>query len=93
MRKDLYKNNSNGDWGQFGDEAQRTRWVKHVVSEIRETGILRHPEEMEAAQQPHPVLGLGLRRDSSGKVFHELPPLEAFDAYFLYNPANYYRIL
>lgn len=39
----MYKNNSDGDWAEFGDKAQKLKWVNHVVEEIRETALVTAP--------------------------------------------------
>jgi hypothetical protein len=32
-----------------------------------------------------------LQRDEKGRPFMQLPPLQAFDHYFMYDPNNFYR--
>lgn len=39
----MYENNSDGDWGEFGDVAVGLKWVNHVVTEINETAIITAP--------------------------------------------------
>lgn len=39
----MYENNSDGDWGEFGDVAVGLKWVNHVVTEINETAITTAP--------------------------------------------------
>jgi ATP-dependent Clp protease protease subunit len=39
----MYENNSDGDWGEFGDVAVELKWCNHVVTEIRETAIITAP--------------------------------------------------
>ena len=41
----MYKNNSDGDWAEFGDEAVKLKWVNHVVEEIRETALVTAPRQ------------------------------------------------
>lgn len=41
----MYKNNSDGDWAEFADEAKKLKWVNHVVEEIRETALVTAPVE------------------------------------------------
>jgi ATP-dependent Clp protease protease subunit len=39
----MYKNNSDGDWAEFGDKAKELKWVNHVVEEIREEALVTAP--------------------------------------------------
>ncbi|MEM9414855.1 MAG: ATP-dependent Clp protease proteolytic subunit [Planctomycetota bacterium] len=39
----MYENNSDGDWGEFGDIAVELKWANHVVTEIKETAIVMAP--------------------------------------------------
>ena len=39
----MYENNSDGDWGEFGDIAVGLKWANHVVTEINETAIITAP--------------------------------------------------
>jgi len=39
----MYENNSDGDWGEFGDVAVELKWADYVVTEIRETAITVAP--------------------------------------------------
>ncbi|MFI4860144.1 MAG: ATP-dependent Clp protease proteolytic subunit [Phycisphaerales bacterium JB063] len=39
----MYENNSDGDWGEFGDVAVDLKWCNHVVTEINETAITTAP--------------------------------------------------
>lgn len=101
--KKMYEHNSDGDWDQFADEAVKMKWVDHVVSDIRETAILRNPDAKapEAPRAPIPMRGsaekagpvdfLQWQQDDQGKLYRELPPLAPFDHYFLYNPNREYR--
>ncbi|MBX2850711.1 MAG: ATP-dependent Clp protease proteolytic subunit [Phycisphaeraceae bacterium] len=40
----MYKNNSDGDWAEFGDKAKELKWVNHVVEDIRETALVTAPK-------------------------------------------------
>ena len=40
----MYKNNSDGDWAEFGDKAKKLKWVNNVVEEIRETSLVTAPK-------------------------------------------------
>lgn len=39
----MYENNSDGDWGEFGDIAVDLKWCNHVVTEINEAAIVTAP--------------------------------------------------
>ena len=90
--KRMYKENSDGDWNEFADEAQKLKWVNHIVEELRETSLIKNPD----ASKPSPT-ALGaeapeLRIDARGRPFQVLPRLTPFDAWFLHNPDGYYRL-
>lgn len=92
MVKEMYKHNSEGDWQEFADKAQKLKWVDNIVHEIRETGIIKSPEDeapapkyfFMSAQQKEEV-------DAKGQRYVTLPRLDPFDFYYLYNPDQYYR--
>lgn len=102
----MYKENSNGDWNEFADQAQKLKWVDEIVEEIEETALLRHPDLQQPAQaQPGTVPtrtfagtegglpnGVVDGTDERGKPAAFLPRLNPLDAYWLYNPDGYYRM-
>jgi ATP-dependent protease ClpP protease subunit len=87
---EMYKHNSNGNWQEFGDEAVRLKWADHVVSEIRETGIVKEPGDTKE-EKPKLLFGLAEETDSHGARFVRLPRLQPFDAYWIDNSDGYYR--
>src|SRR5437879_2611740 len=87
---ELYKQNVDGDWEEFADSAVKLKWIDHVVSEIRETGILKEPE-VKAEEKPKLAMGLAEESDAKGDRFVRLPKLQHADAYFLYDRDGYYR--
>jgi ATP-dependent Clp protease protease subunit len=89
--KEMYKHNSDGNWEEFGDEAVRLKWADHVVSEIRETGIVKEPGEAAKEEKPKMAFGLAEETDSHGARFVRLPRLQPFDAYWIDNADGYYR--
>jgi ATP-dependent Clp protease protease subunit len=102
FRRLMYENNSNGDWEEFADEAVNLKWVNHVVTEIREDGIRKRPTSAaprpwyfalfgEADSDQRTAAMNALQRDEKGRPFMQLPPLQAFDHYFMYDPNNFYR--
>ncbi|MDR3228791.1 MAG: ATP-dependent Clp protease proteolytic subunit [Puniceicoccales bacterium] len=48
--KQMYKNNSDGDWEEFGDKAKKIKWVDNVVDRIVETSILELRDEAPPVQ-------------------------------------------
>ena len=89
--KEMYKHNSDGDWAEFADRAKELKWVDRIVSEVRETGVVKQPEG--APPKPPAFMFLGLREenDPQGQAFVKLPRLDPGDAYWIHNPDHYYR--
>ena len=52
----MYAHNSDGDWREFGNEAQQHGWATGVVHRIRQTGTVRHPDWMRRRYEFHPRL-------------------------------------
>lgn len=86
MVKEMYKHNSDGDWEEFADEAQKVHWVDHVVAEVRETG----QREMPKDKPERNIFFLEEKQDSTGR-FVQLPRLGSYDCWFLHNKDGYYR--
>ena len=42
--KRMYEDVSSGDWSEFGDNAQKLKWVDHIVDEIHETSLVKSPD-------------------------------------------------
>jgi ATP-dependent Clp protease, protease subunit len=95
--KRMYARSSSGDWTEFATEAQKLKWVNHVVEGIDETSVTKNPDaEKPAAAPAAPAVvrpgTLGEEVDADGKPFAWLPRLQPKDVYFLYNPDGYYRL-
>jgi len=86
--KEMYKHSSDGDWQEFGDAAVRLKWVDHVVHEIRETGLVKDPDDKKEEKGRVAAATLA---DERGREYVRLPQLHPFDAYWIYNPDQYYR--
>ncbi len=86
MVKQMYKHNSDGDWEEFADEAQKIHWVDHVVNEVRETGL----REMPKGVVERDIFFMEEKQDSTGR-FIQLPRLGSHDCWFLHNKDGYYR--
>ncbi|MCA9300253.1 MAG: hypothetical protein KDA28_14375, partial [Phycisphaerales bacterium] len=88
MVEKMYENNSNGDWEEFADVAQRLHWVQHLVQEIREDGIRERPTSTRSFgfffQMEEQV-------DGRGERYIQLPRLNPYDHWYLHNPDGYFR--
>ena len=89
FRKKMYEKSSDGDWEEFGDKAVGYKWATDVVEEIDETGFLKNPDTQPA--QPKQMFWLDEKADEKGQRYVNLPRLDPFDFYFIYNPDRYYR--
>ena len=83
----MYKNNSNGDWREFGDKAVKLKWVNNVVRLVEEDSIRSKPVKTRMRLR----IFMKEEQDEKGQSFMKLPRLEPHDVWFLYNPDNYYR--
>jgi ATP-dependent Clp protease protease subunit len=90
--KQMYAHSSSGDWSEFGEDAQKLKWVNHIVQGIEETSFTKNPDSAPAAAPAPAVTGLKEEVDPNGKPFSYLPRLTPKDVYFLYNPDGYYRM-
>lgn len=92
--KQMYSHNSNGDWSEFAEDAQKLKWVNHIVKGIEETSFTKDPDAASSTPSVSPARPAALAEeiDSNGKPFAWLPRLEPKDVYFLYNPDSYYRM-
>jgi len=88
--KRMYAKSSSGDWDEFADEAQKLKWVDHLITGLRETAITRNPDDQKADDGPKTVK-VSLQTDKEGRPYELLPRLQPLDVYFLHNPDNFYR--
>lgn len=86
----MYEKNSNGDWTEFADNAKQFGWVDEVVDRVWETSVVHNPDR--AGVRHIARYGLEEFVDENGSNYVELPRLEPFDFYFLYDRSGYYRI-
>lgn len=93
--KRMYAQSTSGDWSEFGEEAQKLKWVKHIVTGIEETSFLKNPDAKTAptttttstrTSDAEPAV------DENGRPIMYLPRLNPKDVYFLYNPDGYYQL-
>ncbi|MDR2512566.1 MAG: ATP-dependent Clp protease proteolytic subunit [Puniceicoccales bacterium] len=93
--KQMYAHDAEADWQEFGTQAQKLKWVDHIVERIVETAIVdvRQP----AAQGPQRAStqrlnGCEAKVDEKGMPYVQLPPLEnPFDLWWIYDKHGYYR--
>ena len=89
----VYEKNSDGDWQEFGDKAVDYKWATSVVDRIEETGFIKNPDaEADAKPAKRSYYGdLDEKTDEKGQRYAQLPRLDPYDFYFIYNPDRYYR--
>ena len=94
MVKQMYSHNSNGDWSEFAEDAQKLKWVNHIVKGIEETSVTKDPDAASATSVATPARPNAFTEeiDSNGKPFTWLPRLDPLDVYFIHNPDGYYRL-
>ena len=88
--KDMYANNSDGDWELFADKAKDRKWVNHVIREVREESVDSRPQDGQKSPIS-PITFDEVEKDENGNRFVRLPRLRPFDFYLIHNPDNYYR--
>jgi ATP-dependent Clp protease protease subunit len=89
--KRMYAHSTSGDWSEFGEEAQKLKWVNHVIQGVEETSLTRNPDSAPATTAAA-EMELKEELDANGKPVSYLPRLTPKDVYFLYNPDGYYRL-
>lgn len=90
--KRMYAHSTSGDWSEFGEEAQKLKWVNHVIQGVEETSLTKNPDAKPAPAAPAVAAEIKEELDADGKPFAYLPRLTPKDVYFLYNPDGYYRM-
>ncbi len=90
FRKKMYEKNSDGDWQEFGDNAVSYKWADYIVDRIDETSFTKNPD-YNTPQSTKKMEYSAEKVDEKGMRYINLPRLEPFDFYFIYNPDRYYR--
>ena len=91
--KKMYENNSDGDWVEFANKAQKLKWVNHIVDRIQETATVINPDSIKKSSgDKDDYKKLKESLDSEGRPCMYLPRINPHDVYFLYNPDGYYRL-
>lgn len=88
----MYENASSGDWAEFGDEAQKLKWVNTIVTKIDESSLLQNPDTIKTDDKKKASHELVESLDEDGNPVMYLPRISPRDRYFLYNPDGYYRM-
>lgn len=87
----MYDENSDGDWREFADQAKENNWIDVIVDRVWEMAVDKDPDRFGTRRYASAPVHLNEARDEQGRPYIELPRLEPFDFYYLYNPDNYYR--
>ncbi|MCK5896279.1 MAG: ATP-dependent Clp protease proteolytic subunit [Cocleimonas sp.] len=89
--EEMYAKSSDGDWSEFASDAQKLKWVDHIVDRIEETSLLKDPDAQKKIRKlPRIVIAQGA--DEKGRPIAYLPRLSPKDMYFIYNPDRYYQL-
>jgi ATP-dependent Clp protease protease subunit len=64
--KRMYQEASSGDWSEFGDKAAELKWIDHVVSEIRETALVKNPDAARPSAPSAPGTPMPSPRPQTG---------------------------
>lgn len=91
--KQMYEKNSDGDWVEFGTDAQKLKWVNHIVQRIEETALVINPDSVATEDaETESIFDLKESVGKDGKPCMYLPRINPHDVYFLHNPDGYYRM-
>lgn len=77
----MYQATVTGDWKVLGDEAVKLKWATHVVERMSEEGTSSLPMP-PAVENANPLKEATSRQ--------ELPPLNPFDVWWIYDPTTEY---
>lgn len=92
--KQMYGHAASGDWQEFGDQAQKLKWVDTVVERIVETGIvdIRPEPQPRITIRPLVANGCEAKVDDKGVPYIQLPVLEnPYDMWWIYDKRGLYR--
>jgi ATP-dependent Clp protease, protease subunit len=91
----LYAKSARGDWEEFADRAKELKWVDHTINGIKDSSIRELPNADSYTLESYYKKYLGsdceVARNIENGVMY-LPPLDAKDFYYLYNPNNRYQM-
>lgn len=93
--KQMYEHSAMGNWMEFADVATKLKWVDTVVEEIRDTSLIKKPQDEakpeEMMEETLPMAARVEKSDDKGQRYVKLPRLSHPNFYYLYNPDSYYR--
>lgn len=84
----MYENTVTGDWTEFADQAKKLNWVDHVVTNIRETSLLKNPDSQKESST---TSAQAEAASTSATTANVIPRLNPKDVLYLYNPDEYYQ--
>ena len=87
----LYEKSARGDWSEFADRAQKLKWVDHIINGIQDSSIRELPKPENYTWQSQ-LRGAYEAATTIENGVTYLPPLEAKDFYYLYNPNSRYQM-
>jgi len=92
--KKLYAKSARGDWTEFADNAKKIKWVDHIISGIRDSGMREMPEVTDYTFEKYLKEYFCMTEDTTQPkdTVAYLPLLGPKDFYYLYNPDNRYQM-
>ncbi|MEM9416822.1 MAG: ATP-dependent Clp protease proteolytic subunit [Bacteroidota bacterium] len=98
LDKKLYEKSARGDWEEFADKAKKLKWVDHIITGIKDSGIREIPDPANYTfekylKEYYPYFwdsGTDSAALTDSVVY--LPPLSPNDFYYLYNPDGRYQV-
>mmetsp|Transcript_16846 Transcript_16846/g.38836 ORF Transcript_16846/g.38836 Transcript_16846/m.38836 type:complete len:441 (-) Transcript_16846:10544-11866(-) len=88
----LYAKSARGDWLEFADHAKKLKWIDDTISGIQDSAIRELPCSTNYTWKHYCEDALGTDSTMNNGIIY-LPPLDAKDCYYLYNPNNLYQVL
>ena len=84
----MYEKTVTGDWTEFGDKAEKLKWVDTIVTNIQETSLLKNPDAKTATANPTAQVE---GHSGSTPTANVIPRLNPKDVLYMYNPDEYYQ--
>jgi ATP-dependent Clp protease, protease subunit len=96
LDKLLYEKSAKGDWVEFADHAEKLKWVDHTINGIKESSIRELPNPENYTWEIYRKKDYWWNNHEAAYAIENgvvyLPPLDAKDFYYLYNPDNLYQM-
>ena len=73
----MYKEISSGDWSEFADEAQKLKWIDHIVDEIHETALVKSPDARRPTTLTKTTVVPVRRTSVEGEAYEAAIPVKA----------------